>query len=369
MAQSALASAGYAAAFSATAAQAQAELSGRRFPLVLAGLRLPDGDGLEVLAQCRKADPLAVGVVITGPAAAHRALEALRGGAYDYLMKPCGADSLLSCVRRGLEHHRLRGALVQKAAQVETLEKQLAMKTSFIQNVTHELKNPLSVIYGYSAFLLKQRHECKPEDLDRSLRALHNNAERLSHLLEEMLESSRLSSQKLELSRQPVPAAQLAFEAVEGFKIVAQKKEIVLRLGPVPQDPVHVDAKRVHQIFANLLSNALKFTPKGGFVVVAGRKEDGFVRFWVQDTGCGVAAQDLPRLFERFYQVSATKAHHAGLGLGLDISKGLVELHGGRIWAESVPGEGSTFFFTLPLDLHARRERAPEAPRRAVSPD
>lgn len=339
---------GFAVAAAGTCAQARALIAQGRFSLVLADLRLPDGSGLDLIGEARRHDPLAVGVVMTGHGSVESALEAMREGAYDYLTKPCEPDLLLASVRRAVEHHELKSALLDKTAQLERLQEQLHHRAKMIQNVSHELKNPLAVVYGYSAFLLKQRDECKPEDIERSLHSIHNNAERLNHLLEELLESTRLSGHKVSLDKRPIPAAKLVEDAVLAFAMEARRREVKLSAGPSTKEEVFADSPRVAQVLANLISNALKFTPQAGRVVVSADSAGGFARFCVADTGCGVSRDDLPHLFERFYQARTTKDQHSGLGLGLDISRGLVELHGGRIWAESEPGRGSRFFFTLP---------------------
>jgi signal transduction histidine kinase len=119
---------------------------------------------------------------------------------------------------------------------------------------------------------------------------------------------------------------------------------------------VRADVRRVHQVLANLLGNALKFTPQGGTISVSVDSVEGIARFCVADTGVGIPAADVPHLFERFYQCEGTRSHHQGLGLGLEICKGLIELHGGRIWAESEPGRGSRFYFTLPTHAGDRQK-------------
>lgn len=260
--------------------------------------------------------------------------------------KPRTSISPLEELRR--ENLELKRQLRDKTSQLERLQAQLADRSRLLQDVSHELKNPISVVYGYSSFLLKQRDECKPEDIERSLHSIHNNAERLNHLLDELLESTRVASRKVELDRKPIPASRLAREAVDGFAPEAARRGVRLYAGACCDDEVSADAKRAMQVLANLLSNALKFTSEGGEVEVRARAAGDLVEFEVRDTGCGVPPDELPHLFERFYQASTTKARHAGLGLGLDISRGIVELHGGKMRAESEPGRGSRFFFTLP---------------------
>ena len=334
-----------------SAEEAKQQIGKRRFGLVLTDLRLPGASGLEVLHEARKVDPLTVGIVLTGFSSVDTALEALREGAYDYLVKPCPPDVLLAAVKRGWEHYHLKLNLMVKTSRLEKLEVQLSDKAAIIQNVSHELKNPLSVVYGYSAFLLKQSPlERKPEDLHRGLQSIHSNAERLHTLLEELLESSRLSSHKVTLKREPIPVERLCQEALENFRIESARRKIDLSVECSASDlTVMADLHRVHQILSNLLTNALKFTPQGGKITIAAAPDGGFVRFSVKDTGIGIKAEELPHLFERFYQAESSRMDQSGLGLGLDISRGLVDLHGGKMWVESELGKGSSFHFTLPV--------------------
>jgi signal transduction histidine kinase len=348
-ARTTLESAGYEVSTASTMGQAVHKLDHQRFALTISDLRLPSASGLDVLKEARRHDPLSVGIVVTGHSSMDTAMEALREGAYDYLTKPCDPDALVAAARRGVDHYRLKHALIEKTRQLETLEEQLHSRSTMIQNVSHELKNPLSVVYGYSAFLLNHGQECKPEDVRKSVQSIHNNAERLGSLLNELVDSVRLHNDKVELETEPTAAAKLCHEAAENAKFEAKRKGGHLTVDCETDALVRCDSKRVQQVLANLLGNAIKFTPAGGKLRIEAHEEGGEVRFSVRDTGCGISADDLPHLFERFYQSSVTRKSHAGLGLGLDICKGLVELHDGRIWAESELGIGSTFHFTLPL--------------------
>jgi signal transduction histidine kinase len=339
---------GFEAVTVGTLGAAESQLARRRFDLVLTDLRLPSASGLDVLASARRLDPLSVGIVVTGHSSLDTAMEALREGAYDYLPKPCDPDALAAAARRGVEHYRLKQALIEKTRQLETLEAQLQSRSKMIQNVSHELKNPLSVVYGYSSFLLNHGEDVKPEDMKRSMQSIHTNAERLGHLLEELVDSVRLHGRKLELRPEPTSAAKLCHDASESYRLEAEKRGLKLSLNCDTDALVLADAKRMAQVFGNLIGNAFKFTREGG-VTISAREEKDCVVFTVADTGCGVSPQELPHLFERFFQTSDMRKDHTGLGLGLDICKGIVELHGGTIRAESAPGKGTAFHFTLPL--------------------
>ncbi|MDE2040316.1 MAG: hybrid sensor histidine kinase/response regulator [Elusimicrobia bacterium] len=351
-AAAALRGAGLEASAAGSAEQAARELVTGRFPVVLADLRLPAASGLDVLEKARSLDRWSLGILLAGQSCEAAALAAVReGGAYDYLIKPCRGLALVAAARRALEHYRLSRMLAEKTSQLERLQDQLHHRSRMLQNVSHELKNPLAVVYGYSAFLLDQGHRCKPEDVRRSVQSIHSNAERLDSLLDELSESARLQGHKIELSLEPVAAAKLCHAAVENARLEIGRRKIELGLDCDTDALVLADSQRVQQVLSNLFSNALKFTPAGGRITLSARdlEQDGSVCFTVSDTGCGIPAKDLPHLFERFYQVSETRKDHQGLGLGLEICRGLIELHGGRIWAESQQGLGSRFHFTLPL--------------------
>jgi two-component system, sensor histidine kinase and response regulator len=349
-AQKALEADGYAVQCASTAAEAAAQLRARRFELVVSDLMLAGATGLEVLEQARRIDPLSVGIVVTGHSSVDSAMQALREGAYDYLVKPCSPDQLAAATKRAVEHYRLKQALIHKTSELEKLETQLSHRATMIANVSHELKNPLSVVYGYSAFLLSQGEDAKPEDVQRGVKSIHKNAQQLTHLLEELIDSVRLSSHKVELDRKPIDAMLLCREAVENAKLEAAKKGVDLACDGGDGLMVSVDRRRAQQILGNLLSNALKFTKAGGAILVSLARDGEAARFTVSDTGIGIPPEELSLLFERFYQSTATPRDQQGLGLGLDICRGLVELHGGRIWAESELGKGSAFHFTLPLE-------------------
>jgi signal transduction histidine kinase len=341
---------GYGVVGASTLAGARAELENHRFQMVLTDLQLGEGTGLDVLEAARNADPLTVGIVLSGHGTVDNALQALRQGAYDYLVKPAAAEVLLAAVARGLQHYDLHQSLIEKTAQLEKLENQLLDKSRLIQNVSHELKNPLSVVFGYSSFLLKTP-PTKDSDLKRGLQSIHNNAERLGHLLEDLLESSRLATKKVTLELKPMAAGALLKECAEYHRFESDKRKLNLSVdaGNAAKIKISADPRRVHQILANLVGNSMKFTPAGGSITLSCRKTEGFVEFAVKDTGVGITPAHLPHLFERFYQVEMTKRHNQGMGLGLDITRGLVELHGGRIWAESAVGHGTTMRFTLPV--------------------
>jgi signal transduction histidine kinase len=162
----------------------------------------------------------------------------------------------------------------------------------------------------------------------------------------------------LTVNREPIPAAELVTEAVEMQRPLATSADLEIQLEierDVPE--IWIDRQRLFQVFENLIGNAIKFTQAGGRITVGASSADREVLFWVKDTGCGIDAENMPHVFDRFWQ-AASRARRLGAGLGLPITKGIVEAHGGRIWVESTPGRGSAFFFSIPRGL-PQGERAP----------
>lgn len=227
----------------------------------------------------------------------------------------------------------------------------LDAKTRLMQDVAHELKNPLSVIHGYASYLTKET--VSPAETQKALKAVLSNAERLISLVDHLQEAVRLESDGFTVDAHAIEGAALLQEAVESVELQAAARGVRLHWRSPVGDSllVNADSRRVLQVLANLLSNALKFTPEGGTIDCAAQRDGEFVRFSVIDTGKGIPAEELPMLFDRFYQAGDKTQKSKGLGLGLAICKGLIAAHGGRIWVESLPGVGSAFNFTLPAVL------------------
>jgi signal transduction histidine kinase len=169
----------------------------------------------------------------------------------------------------------------------------------------------------------------------------------MNRLIQDLLDVARTEAGKLAIECNRIPVAQVVLDSIETQKAfaAAASLELEVDLGPDLPD-VWADRDRVLQVFENLVGNAIKFTGPGGRIGVGAVPRDREVLFWVSDTGSGIPSDDVPRVFDRFWQ--ARRAERRGAGLGLPIVKGIVEAHGGRVWLESTPGLGSTFFFTIP---------------------
>ncbi|MGA2867112.1 MAG: ATP-binding protein [Verrucomicrobiota bacterium] len=223
-------------------------------------------------------------------------------------------------------------------------------RKDFVANVSHELRTPLSLIQGYCETLLDGAKD-NPEVAVKFLRTIERNAERLRLLIEDLLVISELESGRLQLDLQPVPLRSVVQKVLDDFKARPQAGSVRLS-SDVPDLNVRADPRRLEQVLANLVDNAIKYGRPDGQVTVGARAADGGqIEVFVQDDGPGLPPESLDRLFERFYRVDKARSREqGGTGLGLSIVKHIVQSHGGRVWAKSRLGHGATFFFTLPPD-------------------
>jgi len=257
-------------------------------------------------------------------------------------------------------------AVLRDLTETERVEK---TRRDFIANVSHELRTPLTSIQGYAETLLDSTAE-NTAPTREFLEIIRKNSSRMSRLTEDLLTLARVESGETRFESEPVPPAELLHDAEESFREIARTHGIDLQIqdlqiqdsqiqdspsqnlpNPLPENLplVLADREAIHQVFSNLIDNALKYGASGGRIVLGTRAVPHAVEFFVQDFGGGIASEHLPRLFERFYRVDKARSRESGgTGLGLAIAKHIMLAHGGSIRAESELAHGSTFLFTLP---------------------
>jgi signal transduction histidine kinase/ActR/RegA family two-component response regulator len=243
------------------------------------------------------------------------------------------------------------------------------LKDEFLATVSHELRTPLTAILGWSRLLSARKMQ--PERLAHALGVIERNAQVQRALVEDLLDVSSIITGKLRLEVQPVDLADVVDRAIETVRPAAQAKEIrLLRTLDVGGGELAGDPNRLRQVVWNLLSNAIKFTPRGGQVVVRLDAADGYRLLEVRDTGEGIAPAFIPHLFERFRQADSSPTRvHGGLGLGLAIVRHVVELHGGRVRAESEGvGQGTRFVVELPISKAVQPVAEEDDPEDSVPP-
>ena len=227
-------------------------------------------------------------------------------------------------------------------------EAAVATREELLAIVSHDLRNPLNVIVNCACVLQKTSRDGSEGDrVHKAAETILRATDRMVRLIADLLDLAQIQAGKLAIEQTPQDAAGLIHEGVETLRPLAAIKN--LQLGGMCSKglQVHCDRERVLQILSNLVGNAIKFTPEGGSIFIEAQAIGLEARFSVRDTGQGISAAELPRIFDRFWQ--SQSKNHAGIGLGLSIVKGLVEAHGGHPWVESKLGTGTTFFFTLPL--------------------
>ncbi len=247
--------------------------------------------------------------------------------------------------------------LVHDLTQIRRLE---MVRRDFVSNISHEIRTPLASLKALTE-TLQDGAISDPQAADRFLSRISTEVDALTQMAQELLDLSRIESGQVDLDRKTITPKKLLASAAERMRLQAERAGLSLEVECAPDLPaVYADGPRIEQVLVNLIHNAVKFTPPGGAVVLSaevvssvaapGKPPDGedVVRFAVRDSGVGIPVDDVPRIFERFYRVDKSRAG-GGTGLGLSISRHLVESHGGRIWAESREGQGSTFYFTLPV--------------------
>ncbi len=254
-------------------------------------------------------------------------------------------------------------AVLRDLTETERVEK---TRRDFIANVSHELRTPLTSIQGYAETLLDGTPE-NTAPTREFLEIIRKNSARMSRLTEDLLTLARVESGETRFEAEPIPPAELLHDAEESFREIARTQGIELQIqdspahhlqsqnfpgpNPLPENlpPVLADREAIHQVFSNLIDNALKYGASGGRIVLGAHAVPHAVEFFVQDFGGGIASEHLPRLFERFYRVDKARSRESGgTGLGLAIAKHIMLAHGGSIRAESDLAHGSTFLFTLP---------------------
>jgi signal transduction histidine kinase len=327
---------------------------------LLLDYHLPDFDGLEVLAMLAGADgQVSVPVImLTGGGSETLVAEAMKAGAADYIPKNAvSATSLNRAITNALEKHKLRAAITDQHRILAETNQELRRKNVEIQQfyhmVSHELKTPLTTAREFVAIVLDGLAGPLTDTQREYLGYAKESCDQMTLGLNDLLDAARLDTGKLRLTLHPVSIATVVLRAVASFAPQAHAKEIrlhqVLASG-LPE--VLIDERRITQVLANLLSNALKFTPTGGEVAVRVTSEpqpSARVLIAVSDTGRGIAPDHLEYIFDRLYQVrSDDAAIEGGLGLGLHVCREVIRLHGGDIWVESTPDQGSTFYFTVP---------------------
>ncbi len=287
-------------------------------------------------------------------------------GLDDAILKPIDVTRLMLSIERALERRflLLENLRLRKAAEVaaQKLAEVNGFQTKFFATVAHDVKNPLTAILGYSE-VLGMRLKERPEEL-KCASHIHNAAKTLNLLVSDLVDLAAIESGKLRVEIGALDLAAVVSEVKSRVDVVASRKQIQFSTALPPSIPaLQGDPNRIGQVIQNLSTNAIQYTKEGGKVVIEARVEPEWVIIGVRDTGIGISKEDLPRVWERFFQTKeAQTMRKAGFGLGLKISREIVQMHGGDMGIESELGVGSFFFFKLPVPKAAAAPAPPPAP-------
>src|SRR5438552_7153277 len=336
------------------------------YDAIVSDIRMPGMDGLELLEKIQELRPDTPTLLITGHGEHDLAVRALRGGAYDFIQKPIDRDYLVAALQRAIQTYQLRRKVkVQQLAlelharslerMVQQRTKELveanAAKDKFLSIVSHELKTPLTSLKGMTQLFRRQVERADAAQIvSMGLADMERSIRRMEVLVNDLLDSSLIETNMFVLHRKRCDLVELCRQLIDEYTAGA---------GPaltfeVPGEPVEVevDANRFSQVIINLLSNARKYSPKGSPITVTLQQVGYEAIVSVRDAGIGIPVEMQASIFEPFFRVPDVEVQtgsHTGLGLGLYISRKIVERHGGHIDVQSVPGQGSTFSIVLPM--------------------
>ena len=376
--QAILRKAGYRAQWVTTGADAAKaaldfQTGGRPLHAALIDIRLPDTSGLDVLRDVKGMHPEVGAVIMTGYADTMTAIHAINDGAFAYVQKPYNMDEIKAILARIAERHKLvrekqeatallettvaqrtlelRHANLQLLETIKKLQAADAVKSKFVAMVSHELRTPLTIIMGFSETILRKLGAIETPQLESYTKVIHSSSMRLSRMIEDMLNLSRMQDESMRLVWTRFNLKDLAGGVVDGFKITRPdlRFELIVEDGALD---VISDKDRVAQVLVNILGNAVKYSPTGGCVRVSSQAAGAEIITRVEDEGFGIPEEDRAKIFEAFYRTTdAVNLKTPGTGLGLTITKAVVEALGGWIRVESGRGgKGSTFVFALPRE-------------------
>jgi two-component system sensor histidine kinase/response regulator len=305
--------------------------------LVFVDLKMPGMSGFEVLEKIAEHDSTIVTIVITGYATVSSAVEAMKRGAYDFLPKPFTPDEFRLIARRGLE----KRALVQET---------IALRENFAAIVSHELKSPLGAIQQNLFTLIHELAEKATEDQLRRLERMKTRIGDLLKLIEMWLRGISVNINGIRDNFVPLELSVPIAKAVENIEPHAVRKDIDIVSGHIREvGTVLGDEGTLTEAFTNILGNAVKYSHNGTKVTIDGQLKNGEVAITISDTGVGISEDDLACIFDDFFRAKSGEDVAGGAGLGLALSRRIVEAHDGSITAQSELGKGSTFVITLPI--------------------
>jgi len=354
-----LTKAGYDVVAVANGQEALDKVSRLQVRVVLSDIKMPDISGIELLGKLTANHPDICVIMATGVTDIQTAVDAIKLGAYDYINKPFNQKDLVMRVQKAIEKLELDEKLKESAAELEVALRDARAanqsKSEFLASMSHELRTPLTAILGFSE-VLQEGYFGKVNNKQKEyLNDIHESGQHLLSLINDILDLAKIEIGKMELERGPVVVKKLLENSLVMIREKANNHSIELEIDLAPEIEglnIQADERKLKQITFNLLSNAAKFTPDGGHIQLSAKCEGGRLVVAVTDNGIGIPPEKQEKVFGDFYQAeSSLKGKTPGTGLGLPLSRKMVQMHSGKLWCESEgEGKGSRFVFTLPLE-------------------
>jgi signal transduction histidine kinase len=319
--------------------------------LVFVDLKMPGISGFEVLEKIRAIDPAIVTIVITGYATVDSAVEAMKKGAYDFLPKPFTPEELRLITRRGLEK---RSLVLETIALKRERE---IMRENFAAIVSHELKSPLGAVQQ-NLFAMTRDSSTASDEQKKRLEKMKTRIDDLMKLIHKWLRGISVDMESIKETFEPVSVAACIEKAVESTTPEAVRKDIGIAVAV--HEPIRLvlgDEVSLTEALVNILGNAIKYSHVGTEVAAAAEEKNDRIVITVTDSGVGIAEEDLPMIFDGFYRAESGKAAAGGVGLGLAITRRIIEAHEGSVSVHSELGKGSTFVLSLPVLRDAPSEK------------
>lgn len=353
----ALKKAGHQVSEASNGAEALAKIKAHSFDLVLLDVEMPHLNGYEVLQQLKQDDTLThlPVIVISANEQQASAVRCIELGAVDYLNKPFNPTLLHARVQSSLEKKILHDKELAQQKEVEQLYQALKQadeaKDEFVAMVAHELRNPINGLMA--AYELIRRFNEKDEKQKPVIQSMFYALDSLRLLIEDLNHISQIEAGNINLDFEPVDMHEILDRVISSLEHKSEQKNHLLELEITEElNAVWADKFRLTQILTNLLSNAVKYTPENGRITIKASnfgQDSNFLHMTLKDNGVGMDQDALDQVFDKYYRVAHTSKKIEGIGLGMFITKALVEAHGGKIWIESQPGEGTAVHFTVPF--------------------
>lgn len=320
------------------------------FDLVVTDINMPRMDGLTLLQKLHEADDKISTIIVSAYGDMANIRTAMNRGAFDFLTKPIDFSDFEATIAKTIRHVELLREAKRRQEENERLQSATENKSRFLANVSHELRTPLNAILGYTELILDEVYGAPPDKMRDVLGRVEKNGKHLLGLINDVLDLAKMEAGQDVLTFADYSIADVIVNVRSAVASLASGKGIRLEVVAPQRLPlVHGDERKITQVLLNLVGNAIKFTDQGAVEIKAAAANRSMT-VSVRDSGPGIGEADQTKIFEEFEQAksSATRAK-GGTGLGLTISKRIVELHGGRIWVESQLGHGATFSFAIPL--------------------